>query len=256
MKKTGSTAWRLTGLLGLVVGLGLVIAAAHAFTRVETSALGDVAVIEQSLRSARPSSVTTSLPPTTFNPVETTETRAIPLWQVNGGPSVAAPTDPGPAPTGLRIETIGVAADIHPYGVDRDTGQMEVPENVVDVAWYQYGPSPGEAGSAVLAAHVDLNGWGPGVFFELDRLQPGDLIAIDFDDGTEALFSIQARASYSKDDLPTDVIFSRDGPPVLTLVTCGGGFDSSTSRYDSNVVVYARPIAEGRRLDRIVGAVT
>ncbi|HET7847324.1 MAG TPA: class F sortase [Acidimicrobiia bacterium] len=251
MKKIGSTAWRVMGLLGILLGVGLVIVATQALTRAEDSAVGDAAGIEQSLGSAGPTSDTTSLPATTSESEVTSEPQVIPLWQANEGPALGEPIDPGPAPTGLRIEAIGVEADILPYGVDRATGQMEVPENVVDVAWYRYGPSPGEAGSAVLAAHVDLAGRGPGVFFDLDRLQPGDLIAIDFDDGSEALFSVQARATHKKDDLPTEVIFSRYGPPVLTLVTCGGGFDSSTSRYDSNVVVYARPLAEGRRLNRI-----
>ncbi len=246
MKKNGSTAWRVMGLLGI----GLVIAATQALTRVENPSVGDIAGMERSLRSGGPTLNTASPPATTSEPGVTSEPPA-PLWKVNESPAPGKPIDSGPAPTGLHIETIGVEADIRPYGVDRDTGQMEVPENVVDVAWYRYGPSPGEAGSAVLAAHVDLAGRGAGVFFDLDRVQPGDLIAIEFDDGTEALFSVQARAVYMKDDLPTDVIFSRDGPPVLTLVTCGGGFDSSTSRYDSNVVVYARPLAEGRRLNRI-----
>lgn len=153
--------------------------------------------------------------------------------------------DLGPKPTGLHIEAIGVSADIKPHGVDRSTGQMDVPDNVFDVGWYMYGPSPGDPGSAVLAAHVDLYGQGPGVFFDLDRLEPGDVISVSFDDGTDALFDVWATTTYRKDQLPTDVLFNRDGPPTLSLVTCGGGFDRSTSRYDSNVVVFASPRPAG-----------
>lgn len=130
--------------------------------------------------------------------------------------------DSGPKPTGLHIEAIGVSADIKPHGVDRSTGQMDVPHNVFDVGWYMYGPSPGDPGSAVLAAHVDLYGQGPGVFFDLDRLEPGDVISVSFDDGTDALFDVWAATTYRKDQLPTDVLFNRDGPPTLSLVTCGG----------------------------------
>ena len=78
----------------------------------------------------------------------------------------------GPAPTALQIEAIGVTAPVIPLGVVADTGQMEVPDNVDEVGWYRFGPSPGQPGSSVLAAHVDLYREGPGVFYNLDRLMP------------------------------------------------------------------------------------
>ncbi|MET0697476.1 MAG: class F sortase, partial [Acidimicrobiia bacterium] len=146
-----------------------------------------------------------------------------------------------PSPVTLQIPDLEIDAPIEAYGVNSRTGQMEVPHNVRDVAWYRFGPTPGQAGSAVLAAHVDLEGQGPGVFFRLGALEAGDLIEVQYDDGTELAFEVQARALYPKEELPLEAIFSEEGPPVLTLITCGGGFDPSISRYDSNVVVYATP---------------
>ncbi len=119
---------------------------------------------------------------------------------------------------------------------------MDVPSNVQDVAWYQFGPSPGQAGSAVLAAHVDLASQGAGVFFNLRDLEPGDIVEVDYDDGSRQTFRVEARVRYDKGEIPLDVIFATDGPPVLTLITCGGGFNPSIESYDSNVVVYAYPI--------------
>jgi len=148
-----------------------------------------------------------------------------------------------PAPVGLRIESIDVEAPVLPLGVDRRTGEMDVPGNVRDVAWYRFGPSPGQAGSAVLAAHVDLESQGAGVFFNLDELRPGDVVTVDFEDGSSLSFEVRARARYDKTSIPLDVIFATDGPPVLTLITCGGGFNPSIRSYDSNVVVYAFPVA-------------
>lgn len=118
---------------------------------------------------------------------------------------------------------------------------MDVPWNVSEVAWYRYGPVPGESGSAVLAAHVDLSNQGPGVFYNLRRLQPGDLIVVTGDDGIRRSFRVVARATYHKSELPLETIFSGTGPSVLTLVTCGGGFNRAQQTYDSNVVVYAVP---------------
>lgn len=119
---------------------------------------------------------------------------------------------------------------------------MDVPDNVTDVGWYRHGPRPGEPGSAVLAAHVDLRGQGPGVFFDLDSLEQGDLVVVRFDDGSRREFVVTATSTYLKTELPLAAVFSRSGAAVLTLITCGGVFDADQSRYDSNVVVYATPV--------------
>lgn len=145
-------------------------------------------------------------------------------------------------PVAIRIPALGQDAPVIPTGVEPN-GDMEVPDNVTEVAWYKYGSAPGEPGSAVLAAHVDLAGQGPGVFFELRELEEGSVIFVDFDDGTTGEYRAEARTIYDKAALPTEAIFSREGPPVLTLITCGGDFNQSIRRYDSNVVVYAVPVA-------------
>ncbi len=148
----------------------------------------------------------------------------------------------GPIPVVLEIASINVKAPIVPYGVDSKTGQMDIPGNVNEVAWYRFGPSPGESGSAVLAAHVDLASQGPGVFFSLHQLEPGERVSIGFDDNSTRLFRVVGRVIYHKDELPLGTVFSREGAPVVTLITCGGGFNEAERSYDSNVVVYAEPL--------------
>ncbi len=228
------TVKRVTGLLLIVVGVAAIVAAALALWPGDSSS-GDVAAIESALRPEDPTAVSLGPPDaattTTLPPDESSDATS---EEPNTAPPLAAPI-------GLRIEELGVDAPIDPYGVDQSTGQMDVPDNVTDVGWYKFGPSPGEAGSAVLAAHVDLAGSGPGVFFDLDTLEEGDRVVVVYEDGTESAFRVIARAAYDKDELPLDVIFSREGPSVLTLVTCGGGFNRNIARYDSNVVVYAVP---------------
>ena len=46
------------------------------------------------------------------------------------------------------------------------------------------------------------------MFFRLRDLEPGDLIEVLYDDGSELAFEVQARALYSKEELPLDVVFS------------------------------------------------
>lgn len=70
---------------------------------------------------------------------------------------------------------------------------------------------------------------------------------MDFEDGSTEARLAQAGATSAKADLPTDAIFRRHGPPVLTIVTRGGDFDRSPGRYDANVVVDAVPLAAGPR---------
>ncbi len=146
-----------------------------------------------------------------------------------------------PAPTALQIEAIGVTAPVIPLGVVAETGQMEVPDNVDEVGWYRFGPSPGQPGSSVLAAHVDLYGEGPGVFYNLDRLLPGDSINVLFEGGETTTFVVTSSERVPKGGLAVESIFAQDGQPVLTLITCGGAFNYSSRTYDDNVVVTAQP---------------
>jgi LPXTG-site transpeptidase (sortase) family protein len=136
--------------------------------------------------------------------------------------------------------TSAINGPVVPTGVDESTGELALPADAHVVAWYQYGPSPGDAGSAVLAGHVDWHGV-PGVFFELRFLRPGDPVAITMSDGSVRHFTVTAVQLIAKPDVPFADIFSRQGPPTLTLVTCGGSFDYSTHHYRSNVLVTASP---------------
>jgi sortase (surface protein transpeptidase) len=196
----------------------------------------DLASVEQSLRPDTTSRSTISTDPA---PPISTSTLP-PVADPHQPPEEAKPIA---VPVELKIDAIGLTAPIGPYGVDERTGRMAVPDNITEVGWYRFGPKPGEPGSAVLAAHVDLAGLGPGVFFDLATLVEGDLISVAYADGSKVDFRVVARGLYHKDELPLDAVFSRQGPPVLTLITCGGDFDRSVSRYDSNVVVYAVPAA-------------
>jgi LPXTG-site transpeptidase (sortase) family protein len=196
--------------------------------------VGDAAVVEAALTGG----TTTTIP----IPDETTTTATAPLWAPNDSSLLAdLETTEGPKPERLIIDVLGIDAPIGQYGVAAN-GQMDVPDNITEVGWYKFGPSPGDPGSAVLAAHVDLAGPGRGLFYDLDKLEVDDEVIVSYGDGESRSFRVVARATYLKTELPLDAIFSRDGDPVLTLVTCGGGFSRSTGSYDSNVVVYAVPV--------------
>lgn len=241
------TRGRLAAILG---GFGVVaaIAAVFSFLSIPQDSVGDVAAIEGTLESATPGTASPtpnddlagdSAPMTLVEPEERFVVGPNEVGRLDELAQVTSVR-----PTRLLIEGISVDAPVEPYGINDQTGEMAVPSNVNDVGWYRYGPTPGEPGSAVLAAHVDLASRGAGVFFHLRDLQPGQEIIVEYDDGTSRTFIAQARATYDKDELPLDRVFSRGGSPVLTLITCGGGFSPSIQSYDSNVVVYAIPVED------------
>lgn len=226
----------------LVAGGALGVGAALiAVTVAPRDTVGSPTAVEEALRApasldqSEPGSITTAVPPAA---TDESLSSTVPAEPEPVAPGDAPPGDaPAPQPVGLRIDALDVDAPVDPYGVVAATSQMDVPENVSDVAWYKFGPSPGEPGSAVLAAHVDLAGEGRGVFFGLRTLDADDIVHVTYDDGSERPFRVVARTVYDKDDLPTDVLFAKDGPPVLTLITCGGAFSRADRHYDSNAAV-------------------
>ena len=66
---------------------------------------------------------------------------------------------------------------------------------------------PGAAGSAVLAAHVDDDGR-RGVSFDLDALEAGDAVRVDFDDGRTLTFDV---VRWQRD--------AKERPPIRGLFT-------------------------------------
>ena len=152
---------------------------------------------------------------------------------------VPAPADRGPIPVSIDLPTLGVSdAPVTDVGVE-DNGDMEIP-GASEVGWYRFGPSPGETGSAVLAAHIAYNGV-DGVFRDLTEMRRGDRFAVNLSDGSSREFVVFGLRQWSKLDIPLEDLFARDGTPRLVLITCGGTFNRALDSYDDNVVVIAIP---------------
>src|SRR3989344_5825214 len=72
-------------------------------------------------------------------------------------------------PSRLLIPSIGVDAHIQSVGLSwRGNGDMGVPTNFTDVAWYNQGPLPGMPGSAVIDGHMDGKNVAQAVFYNLN----------------------------------------------------------------------------------------
>lgn len=141
-----------------------------------------------------------------------------------------------PRPVGLRLPSISVDVDVIPLGL-QDDGTLEVPADAAVSGWWTGGADPGERGPAVIAAHVDSYE-GPGAFFRLPELEPGDTASIDREDGTTVTFVVDRIEIYPKEEFPTEKVYGDTDEPTLRLITCGGAFDHAARSYDDNVIVY------------------
>ena len=156
-------------------------------------------------------------------------------------PAASTPAaEPGEAVVGLpqrvTIPAIGVNAPLVPVGLKPD-GSVQTPD-FGNAAWYRPGPRPGDAGPAVLLAHVDSKANGPDVFYRLRMLKPGDRVTVHYRDATTT-FAVTATEQTAKTALPTARIWNDTKKPVLRLITCGGAFDYSARSYLDNIIVYA-----------------
>jgi Sortase domain len=173
-------------------------------------------------------------------------------------PVTASGTAAGPAalprsrPVSLAIPAIGVHTTMINLGLGPGR-TLAVPPltqaGVREAGWYDLGPSPGQLGAAVIAGHVDSY-QGPGVFFRLGALRPGNQIDVTGADGTVAVFRVDAVDEYAKDKFPTQQVYGAVSYAGLRVITCGGQFDEQTHHYLSNIVIYAsltgsRPSGKG-----------
>jgi len=144
----------------------------------------------------------------------------------------------------VTVPTLGVTSDLVELGLTA-AGAMQVPTDPAVAGWYTRGPAPGALGPAVIAGHVTWDGE-PAVFYELGSLRSGDTVEVDRSDGKTAVFTVQRVARFPKDEFPTQAVYGPVNHASLRLITCGGLYDESNSRYLDNVVVFAR-LAEVRR---------
>jgi LPXTG-site transpeptidase (sortase) family protein len=163
------------------------------------------------------------------------------------------PVTPVPTPTAvpspepsipisrLKIPRLGVDAEVVVLGIDA-SGAMIDPSTPTAVAWYDFSSRPGSQGNAVFAGHVDYANYGPAVFFNLANLRTDDEVAVGLADGTILRYAVVSKETHRAADAPVQEIVGPTDNEVVTLITCGGRFDSRSREYDQRVIVRARRV--------------
>ncbi|MFF7871608.1 class F sortase [Streptomyces qaidamensis] len=154
--------------------------------------------------------------------------------------SAAGPHLPRSRPVRLLIPKISVDAPFTDLAIGR-SGQLEPPpaHDTNLVGWYAKGHTPGEAGTAIIAGHVDT-ATSPAVFAGLSELRKGDRFQVARADGGKATFVVYATESFEKDAFPSDRVYGDTPDAQVRLITCAGAYDRQARDYTENLVVFAR----------------
>ena len=72
--------------------------------------------------------------------------------------------------------------------------------------WYTGSPRPGAIGAAVIAGHIDSL-TGPGIFFRLRLLHPGNRVYVRRADGSVAVFKVTSLHLYPKARFPAAAVY-------------------------------------------------
>ena len=142
-------------------------------------------------------------------------------------------------PIRVDVAAVGVTAPIGPLGLNRD-GTLEVPSNFARAGWYTGRPTPGEAGPAIIVAHRSSRR-GPGAFWKLPEVKPGQQIVVTRADRRRVLFAVDRVEQHRKDAFPTAAVYGPTPETALRLITCGGPFEPALGdHYRDNIIVFAR----------------
>lgn len=134
----------------------------------------------------------------------------------------AAPPRLDSTPVRLVIPRISVDTAIEARGLDQQRN-LATPSNSREVAWFNQGPPPGQAGNAIINGHV--NWWtGSAVFARLGELRVGDAVMVIRQDGTRVSFTVSGSRNLAATARDAS-LFAPASTATLTLITCSGPWD-------------------------------
>lgn len=152
-------------------------------------------------------------------------------------PQTASVVAAGDVPMRLSIPALSIDAAVQETGLTK-VGAMGTPSNFTDVAWYKYGPAPGQVGSAVIDGHVDNGLSLAGVFKHLGDINVGDDVYVTTQSGQQLHFRVSDIEIYPYKDAPSNLIFERNDAVRLNLITCDGTWVKGDKTYNERLVVY------------------
>lgn len=146
------------------------------------------------------------------------------------------------------VETVGIVPYTDSKGreVKAEDGSTVYTMGTVDsekvAAWLDASASPGEYGNAIFNGHVSWKKVA-GVFSVLPKMEEGEEIIVEYDDGSTMTFTVTNVDIYGIDDVPETVMAYDTGDSRMTLITCyGESWNSGLGTRNQRCVVVAKPV--------------
>jgi len=146
-------------------------------------------------------------------------------------------------PRYLIIPSISVDARVLSVGVT-SSGNIAAPGDIYDTAWYNGSSEPGQPGAMVIDGHI--SSWtAQGVFYNLAKLVPGDIIQVESGGGTIFNYKVVKSQVYPSGNVNMPSVLSPvvAGQPGLNLITCTGQVIAGTSEFNERLVVFATEVS-------------
>jgi len=145
------------------------------------------------------------------------------------------------------VERVGLVpyTDADGNQVENELGQKVYTMGTLDTekaaAWLDIAASPGEYGNAIFNGHVTWKKVA-GVFSLLPKMEAGEEIIVEYDDGSTMRFIVDRVNIFGIYDEPADVMLFDTGDSRMTLITCyGEAWDSELGTREQRCVVVAKP---------------
>lgn len=155
--------------------------------------------------------------------------------------AVSAHTAPADQPRYISIPAININnARVLSVGVNSD-GNIDVPKNVNDTAWYDGSAKPGQDGAVFIDGHTSFSRSFTAIFDNLPKLNIGDTITIERGDGKKFTYKIVDKETISRDrvDMNKALSVQGDAKQGLTLMTCTGKYNYATGGAQDRLIIYA-----------------
>lgn len=132
--------------------------------------------------------------------------------------------------TFINVEEIGLEND----------GQLQVPSTWSLAGWYKNSAKVGEKGNIIIDGHYDTDTAAPAAFWGLKNLKVNDTVTLQDELRREFSYSIIDTLYVDISDPQRTKIFDDTEEAELTLITCGGVWDSAAGTYNKRLVVKAK----------------
>lgn len=146
-------------------------------------------------------------------------------------------------PRYLSIPSLGIGSTrVFGVGID-DTGALDTPANISDVAWYNKSGTPGSGGVILMDGHnggITRNG----VFAELRNLKKGDIIELERGDGKKFRYEVRENQSMPLEEVNATGMkmmmeSAESNAEGLNIITCDGKWVPRYQQFDRRIMLRA-----------------